>query len=466
MGGSRGKSHGCGTCRARKIACGRERPSCTQCIKARRFCTGYHREVGFILVQPGTKASRRDANVHATPETGPSFDIIRSSHMRQSFLEQFVGRCLPHPHLINAPKKPWLLLLPNLPMRTKALEFSALALSCAGLGRKAKDQSLLHQSLRSYTRGLRELQAALWDQRLMHDDETLAACLVLSLYEVIECPDRGCAAYISHCKGFVSLIKARGMDAHTAGIGHELFLGVRFPGILDALGHRVPNYLCDRAWCLNPWSTRSKKSVDRIADCLAGVPFILQRLDRLDSLDQMENVAMTRQLIEEAYAIDRALQDVYSNFQLEVPGLSYWPVLSQSFTGNETNGAVFPVVYHFPNLKTASFLMLYWASRALLWSCISNLNDIIRKQTTQFTIDADQLSLDGHKTYTTMARNVCQSLEYCLQEELSLLGMFVASTPIAIVTRAVQNRTEERDAIWLIYIQEKMRQGLQLWQYI
>lgn len=110
--------------------------------------------------------------------------------------------------------------------------------------------------------------------------------------------------------------------------------------------------------------------------------------------------------------------------------------------------------------------MLYWASRALLWSCISNLNDIIRKQTTQFTIDADQLSLDGHKTYTTMARNVCQSLEYCLQEELSLLGMFVASTPIAIVTRAVQNRTEERDAIWLIYIQEKMRQGLQLWQYI
>lgn len=75
------------------------------------------------------------------------------------------------------------------------------------------------------------MQKALWGGSLIREDETLAACLVLSLYELLECPDNGADAYQNHCQGYLSLVKARGMDAHTDGIGHDLFVGVRLQGV-------------------------------------------------------------------------------------------------------------------------------------------------------------------------------------------------------------------------------------------
>lgn len=75
------------------------------------------------------------------------------------------------------------------------------------------------------------MQKALWSDTLRYEDETLAACLVLSLYELMECPDNGDGAYQSHSRGYLSLVKARGMDAHTNGIGHDLFVGARLQGV-------------------------------------------------------------------------------------------------------------------------------------------------------------------------------------------------------------------------------------------
>lgn len=58
--------------------------------------------------------------------------------------------------------------------------------------------------------------------------------------------------------------------------------------ILDAIGHRVPNYICDPAWCRDPWALRPKGMAGRIADCLAAMPSILQRYDQLSSLRRKE----------------------------------------------------------------------------------------------------------------------------------------------------------------------------------
>lgn len=79
------------------------------------------------------------------------------------------------------------------------------------------------------------MQKALWSDSLRYKDETLAACLVLDFYEIMECPDNGDGAYQSHCRGYLSLVKARGMDAHIDGLGHDLFVGVRFQGVRFSL---------------------------------------------------------------------------------------------------------------------------------------------------------------------------------------------------------------------------------------
>lgn len=81
-----------------------------------------------------------------------------------------------------------------------------------------------------YTQALRQLQRALHDPLLMRDDETLASCMALSLYEALECPTAGSEGYFKYCHGLLALVQARGVHAHASGAGHQLSLGLRFPG--------------------------------------------------------------------------------------------------------------------------------------------------------------------------------------------------------------------------------------------
>lgn len=90
---------------------------------------------------------------------------------------------------------------------------------------------LVQTSHKYYTQGLRQLQRALHDPLLMREDETLAACMALSLYEALECPTAGSEGYFSHCHGLLALVQARGVHAHASGVGHQLFLGLRVPGV-------------------------------------------------------------------------------------------------------------------------------------------------------------------------------------------------------------------------------------------
>ena len=122
----------------------------------------------------------------------------------------------------------WLRHLPELATLTEALELSILAVCTAKFGRSDNDPMLVDNSQRFYVQGLSELQKALWDSTLMRKDETLAACMVLSLYEAIECPAKTRYGWMSHVKGCAKLIRLRGPEAHASALGHELFLSFRF----------------------------------------------------------------------------------------------------------------------------------------------------------------------------------------------------------------------------------------------
>ena len=145
----------------------------------------------------------------------------------------FVTQCLLSPQLTQPADKPWLILLLEMSMTTPALQTSSLALSIAALGRSYGDEALIHESVKMYVRGLSELQRALWRPRLACQDETLAACLTLGLYELMECPGKGPQAYASHCSGLLSLIQHRGPYAYTSGLSHKLFQATRLQGVCE-----------------------------------------------------------------------------------------------------------------------------------------------------------------------------------------------------------------------------------------
>lgn len=199
---------------------------CLQCTKSKRVCD-YYREKVFISVNPATKNSK--SGLDTSYVNGDRALVLSSS--RQQLLNSFVSQCLFPKHQVGSRDKPWLISLLEVPMNTKALETSSLALSTAALGRVYDDQSLIQESVKLYCRSLSELQKALSTPRLALEDETLATCLTLSVYELMECPAQGTQAYASHCKGLLALVRCRGPHAHASGFGRQLFLATRLQGV-------------------------------------------------------------------------------------------------------------------------------------------------------------------------------------------------------------------------------------------
>jgi len=101
-------------------------------------------------------------------------------------------------------------MLPSLPNITTALEAATLAVCTAKLGRVHNDSSLVRESLKFYTQALWEAQKALFNSTLMYREETLAACMLLIMYEVLECPDHTFNAWKNHLDGCAKLFEARG----------------------------------------------------------------------------------------------------------------------------------------------------------------------------------------------------------------------------------------------------------------
>jgi hypothetical protein len=145
---------------------------------------------------------------------------------RQQLFDSFMRSWLPLDEL-GPTEDLFISQIAQLPNQTPALMTATLAISLCRIGRVNNDEYVGKEALRHYTEGLKELQKALYDPAQMHSDETLAACLLLSMFELFECPGDSKAAYAIHNKGCARLIKARGPKAHKKGLGHALFLAVR-----------------------------------------------------------------------------------------------------------------------------------------------------------------------------------------------------------------------------------------------
>ncbi|KAK9252701.1 hypothetical protein V1507DRAFT_212584 [Lipomyces tetrasporus] len=385
MVGVAGKSKGCKTCRRRKTACGLQRPQCVQCTRSKRVCLGYDRDILFVPVQASpvdkktvmksmfTELKRNSSASQSGPvstaamkpettrkidtgmarysEGGPTFspDNLSKASTRHQLINAFITTCVPDSELRMGRSGPWLVLLPQFLMRTKALETASLAISAAALGRVHNDTTLINESLKLYTQGLRELQNALWNPKLMYDDETLAACLSLSLYEVMECPGDAYNAYVSHCNGCMKLVEVRGIDRHTSGIAHQLFVAFRSQAILLGLETKRPNFLSSPLWVQGPWKGSPKRVLDRLIDCLAMGPIIFQQTERFRTLRSKPLLDLALDFVDHCWALDKALRGIYEDLERETAGSLYWTTLSegQNVAYDPAFGNVFPVAFQF-----------------------------------------------------------------------------------------------------------------------
>jgi hypothetical protein len=180
---------------------------------------------------------RKSGNLKGSIQTQTAFNSLWSincpstrSVYRQQILSEFLYSYydgVPDPSRLEKTTGGWLTMLPTIPNFTTALEASILAVCTARLGRVNGDKGLVRESLKFYTQGLWELQKALWSPSLMYREETVAACMALLMYEVVECPDKNSAGWQGHIKGCARLVELRGPKAYESEFAHRLFVTFR-----------------------------------------------------------------------------------------------------------------------------------------------------------------------------------------------------------------------------------------------
>lgn len=452
-------------------------------------------EGSYVEPTASSPATVAHSNVspHSFAETSFAYGIIHRGMEFHNLFQAFISNCFPA-HWLPTPQS-WIPLLGELSSRVGALETSTAAIAAAAIGHMFHDDNLIQQSLSYYTRGLNQLQKALRDPSLMREDGTLAACMALSLYEALECPSPGSEGYFNHCQGLIALVKARGQDMHSSSVGHRLFLGVRVPGvslnyrvleksliatpqILFALNQHTPNILLESSWIERPWVGLPKTPHDRVTDCLAQAPAILERVQSLIHMSPTQQIDALRDLINDCWHIDERLDEIYECMRLSTTGALYWPMPSQidHLANAEDSELMFSVVFRFQNAQIAATLMLLWATRTMLWSGLTNMYQHLRAIMGSQGYDSNMapersseyLRIERCGDYMSVADQVCQSVEYFLNDEMLLSGPLSVSPALGIVADSLKHRPGHvQEIAWIQGALKRARQkGLGVLEHV
>lgn len=152
--------------------------------------------------------------------------------LRQQFHSLFLKKYLPDDVLSSDRSRSlansdFLLQLQAVSIDSPALEISLAAFFTAVIGRRNSDMDLIYRSRSMYVSGLEHLREAVDDHRTRLSDETLGACLILSLYELVNGAPEMQSAYQTHRNAAMTLLEQRGPDASSLPLGHSLLLYVR-----------------------------------------------------------------------------------------------------------------------------------------------------------------------------------------------------------------------------------------------
>ncbi|KAM5372910.1 hypothetical protein ACJZ2D_007247 [Fusarium nematophilum] len=321
-------SRGCQMCRARRIKCDETKPTCNQCAKSRRQCPGYKDEFDLVFRNEtqATERRARKANKKAIAQkqgkTG-SKDVSKISPTTKTTPDQSILTTLQLPvdqqatcHFLSnyvllpaydSTRGYMEFVVPLLKAENPAPHFKYAFDACAvaSLGnRVGPGSNLENAALGHYTKALAATFAALKDPEQATEDSTLAAVLMLGLFENITAKQLGMLAWGSHIEGAIQLVKARDKKQSRTKIGLALFVATRTQMIIHTLStgrapimgvewwitDGVKNRFGAECQRLNIRTAELRAEVNRLMTTLARSPenieLLLDMIRRCQTLDQ------------------------------------------------------------------------------------------------------------------------------------------------------------------------------------
>jgi hypothetical protein len=211
-----------------------------------------------------------------------------------------------------------------------------------------------------------------------------------------------------------------------------------------------------------PWELLPKTIEQRLFDAMVDVPGIQEEFDMLETITHPHEVFQNRvRLIQRAWAVDSALEKWSELVRQESSPLQYWPEFSlvDNPADDPQLGKVFPIADRFANIRTAQMYLYYWASKILLYRTLRLTYKALREQVNDCTAgkgppaagsedtscdccslaEKEVSSEDNYcgkpscamaflprcpdaSTLWENACNIAQSMEYCMSDEMRLLG--------------------------------------------
>ncbi|KAL6689829.1 hypothetical protein J3F84DRAFT_398808 [Trichoderma pleuroticola] len=282
----RGKpSPACALCRKRKIKCDLQRPRCSQCRQAKETCTGY-RDLIDVIFHDETNSTKSKAltricrnQVKAHPDNSIANNDVFSLRFIPYNIDEQAKSYFVHSYvLVQEGTAGYLSGVARLlvrPSLSSALEAAMVAVGSAGMACKESSPLLELKARHSYGTAINYINEAIHNTTKIQEAGTLAAILVLGLYEMIMCDSQQSSkAWYNHMLGALAVAHIRGAQQFKGSeVGMELFLHLRSQIPQIANTNTMPGALASRVM------TQYDKSLcdlhEASSDIFASVPFYL-----------------------------------------------------------------------------------------------------------------------------------------------------------------------------------------------
>lgn len=251
------------------------------------------------------------------------------------------------------------------------------------------------------------------------------------------------------------------------------------PQIQQAIAERRSTFLSQPEWQSLPWKGHQKHISQQLLDLMAQAAGIIETAYQTIGNPELQTrpdilIVAILGLIDQGRKLDIMLRAFYRRLEKTTAGPLFQPRLSSSPYDVEKESEiekVFPVAFQFPSMTVAHTCMVYWATCCILWSGLRVLYSLLAVFKAQMeglsspsemppgVPDLDKLPpLDHGVDPTILAKNICQSMEFCMQAGPMTPAGAVFPLKVAIETLSL-DPTLRYEVAWAEDAMERIRSG-------
>ncbi|KAF2665744.1 hypothetical protein BT63DRAFT_428692 [Microthyrium microscopicum] len=361
MVGVAGKSQACHDCKRRRIKCDYRKPTCERCERANIVCRGYAKSLVFInRTQDSRHITAASVLAKAKSQHGSDLPKVSSYDEDIRLLSGQISSSSYSPtlfrfHAMEVIKKLYLPQKPQgshnygmnhmayilaLHMQCEALDFALFAFCLVQVHITQSGRVTFEEALQNYNIALQKLLLLLRDEKAGHNDETLAAIVVLSTCELFIYPnDHGWRA---HADGVSHMLRVRVLSQPPTKAWQDLCSRLHVLCVILGLTRSRTPLLANSEWCKVMQKSPNRNKFDELIKIVSDTPSLLEEAVAIRSMTSRKNItARASVVLRSLVSIVQTLFSWQAEFRAVSEKPTYWAVPSvKFFSSNTTHGKI------------------------------------------------------------------------------------------------------------------------------